>query len=160
MSIINDALKKAAGEKSGAGKPVNTIGIELKRKKQGLNWAPIFVVLALLLVTGPIVAPLFSTPSKTVPPPDAASVTLGSSDAGVRRGQFGIEEMARPATIQPMPGFSLSGLVYSDKESYCLINGQVVKQGEFVSGAKLVSVTKDEAVLDYRGEKIVLPIKN
>jgi hypothetical protein len=168
MSIINDALKKAERDGNG-GKSVKTIGIELKRKKQGLNWGPVFVVLILLLVAGPVVAPMFSTPFKRdysgalkTTAPDAASVTLASADdAGTRRGQFGVEEVPRPAMMQAaMPGFVLSGLIYSDKESYCLINGQVVKQGEFINGAKLVRVTKDEAVLDFRGKQIILPVAN
>lgn len=176
MSIINDALKKAEREgndkvsvpaRGGSASGGKTIGVQLQRKKKGLNWGPVFVILVLLLITGPVIAPMFSTPFKReypgslrTPSTDAASYTVGTAgDNRTPRGQFGIEEMPRPMGNQP-PGFRLTGLVYSAKESYCLINGNVVKQGEFIQGAKLVKVTQDEAVLDFHGAKIVLPVSS
>ena len=56
MSIINEALKKA-GQASKIG-----LGIEMERKKSRMNWGPIFVLLVLFFITGPIIAPIFSSP--------------------------------------------------------------------------------------------------
>ena len=154
---------------------------QLLRKKQKVNWGPIFVLLVLVLITGPIIAPVFSTPFRMTNAPTAfaslrptdpitsnASVTGWAKNAQSppnNRSQFGIEEtpLAASGIVQaagPRPNFSLSGLVYSPKDSYCLINGKIVKTGEQVDGARLVSVTPDKVILDYRGDQIILPVSD
>ncbi len=185
MSIINEALKKAQKEKESA---FPLVGAELRfQKKHGFNWGPIFVLLVLFLITGPIVAPFFaapfkkeatvgSLPSRTVPVgqnslPDSMvqlpKNTIGSPlSTAAHKGQFGIEESLRlpssPGTLVTSPStafkrnFNLSGIVYSPKGSYCIINDKVVKVGETVGGATLLAITPEKVDLDYQGETISL----
>ena len=141
MSIINEALKKAVREKepSFSFRDKETmrrnVEVQLQPKKWRLNWGPVFILLVLTLVTGPIVAPIFSTPFKhavnsgglssslaaqNIP---ARSVTemasLPTPTASVtRKAQFAIEESPVFGTqpvlgISKMPEISLSGIVYS-----------------------------------------------
>lgn len=181
MSIINDALKKAQTE---AKKPEPTpsqaarnLHVEFQKRKPGVNWGPIFVVLVLLLITGPIIAPVFSTPFKPGNPhltavnqkasafqnvaaeparQQLASLTA-QEPAATRQAQFGIEEAIVP-TPYTRPNFLVSGIVYSAQDSYCLINEKVVRVGESIQGAKLAKVTPEEVTLDFHGEKIVIPV--
>ncbi len=181
MSIIHDALKKAQTETKKqdfpSAQPAGRLEIDFQKRKQGLNWGPIFVVLVLLLITGPIIAPVFSTPFKqanaqvaAAPKPMAATsdaegrVELASlpaaaeEAASTRQAQFGIEETMMIPTPYSRPNFALSGIIYSPQDSYCLINDKVIRVGESIEGAKLAKVTPEEVTLEYHGEKIVLPV--
>ena len=175
MSIINEALRKANREKheSSSGKPLGG-GIlqseSLKRKKQ-INWGPVFLFLVFGVITGPIVAPVFTSSFRHVNSISASAVrpvghVVRTSEPVVaeaepskenRKGQFGVEEFSavRPLPLA-IPNLNLTGIVYSEPNSYCIINNKIVKKGEFIQGAQLVSVTGDEAVLDYQGQRISL----
>ena len=180
MSVINEALKKAGqsvmGEKgSGAQTPGSQFRPELLKAKGRINWGPFFVIAVLLLITTPILAPLFHGSFQNTavysnqPVPSTAEKIAGAVN---RRSQFAVEEtpIAAPAApsvaaVAPAPRsflpkltpeFSLDGLVYSTGGSYCLINGKVLEVGGTVNGARLVSVTPTEAVLDYQGKSLVL----
>ena len=175
MSIINDALKKAGQEKGlgsfleNQGTAKKNLGFEIERKKSRVNWGPIFVLLVLFLITGPIVIPIFSSPfrksnfiAETRLAPQAMANLPAQDISANRKSQFGVEEAA---VFQPVakptpqtPYLKLSGLVYSANDSYGIINDQIVKIGDDISGAKLVKITSQEAVLEYQGEKVVLSV--
>ena len=194
MSIINEALKKvgqttppaasAPGAKASPSffiaESAKKIAPELAKKKQKVNWGPVFVLLVLVLITGPLVAPIFSSPYRST---DSAFLvpsyqeTLAASAGNVaapenRKTQFAIEESpilpAAPSGFKNQvsggladrAAFSINGLVYSSPDSYCIINGRVVKVGEKIDGAVLKSVTPEKAVLDYNGTKIDLWINH
>lgn len=177
MSIINEALKKA-GQEKGSGSFLQNqdtakknLEFEMEKKKSRVNWGPIFVLLVLFLITGPIIIPIFSSPFRKSnfinetgsAPRTMAVANLPAQDLSLnRKAQFGIEEAAvfQPAAkpVTQMPYLKLSGLVYSAKDSYCIVNDRIVKIGENVEGAKLVNITPQEAVLEYQGEKIILSV--
>ncbi|PIU39967.1 MAG: hypothetical protein COT00_04175 [Candidatus Omnitrophica bacterium CG07_land_8_20_14_0_80_50_8] len=191
MSIIHEALKKATREK---GMDYSTeeketvqrnIALEFARKKPRLNWGPIFILLVLVLVTGPIVAPIFSTPFKgantsgsisgskaALNVPSVLSPLAGlpmPNPAMDRKAQFAVEESPIFASsptqtvISKMPAFNLSGVIYSDyspKDSFCIINNKIVKVGETVEGAQLVSVSQNMAKIQYQGKEIELSVGN
>ena len=170
MSIINEALKKAWNEKeavpsSGYQETVRKkLDLEYHKKGSRLNWGPIFIILVLLLITGPIIAPLFSTPfQKTTP--GIQTVTAKGNPSLNRKSQFGMEEAplfggtAGPMMLQGTPRFNLSGVVYSAADSsFCIINNKVLKVGENVQGATLVKITPNGALLDFKGNQIELSI--
>ena len=150
MSIINEALKKA-------GQPIITERSEFRKKKTRMNWGPVFVMGVLALITTPLLAPLFNAPYKTAQAgKKSPAFTMPETSSGRVSGQFAVEE-APLAAGPSMPNFSLSGLVYSKTDSYCLINGKVMRIGDQIGGATLSEVTPREVVLNYRGEKVVLP---
>ena len=150
MSIINDALKKAGIEGETVAKPVY-LG-----KKSGTNWVPLAVLLVLFLVAAPFLTPLVGQKSH--------DTSLIANATGHRKAQFGMEEAALPARtpaatggfFSKSPQWILSGIVFSPEDSYCLINGKVVKVGEQVNGAELVRITPDRAVLQLEGREIQL----
>ena len=179
MSIINDALKKAGQPVSGntqthtsaAAKLVQVQPVvEKHRRPSRVNWGPFFVVAIVAFITGPIIAPLLKGPYVQAPagPQETATKqqSMGQEVSSNRaRGQFAIEEaplpsasiltIARPSSSK-MPRFALSGLVYSQAGSYCLINGKVLKVGESVGGATVQSISQNEVVLNYEGSEVRL----
>lgn len=59
---------------------------------------------------------------------------------------------------KPLPTLLLSG-IFSDAEvSYAIINDKIVKEGESIEGARLVSILSNEAELDFEGKPIRLKI--
>ena len=162
MSVINEALKKA-NRTPGTGSPAKP-EVLLQRavpakRNSPINWGPIFVMAVLLLIVSPIVVPLFRSPY--------SNAAGGAYTQGNMRAQFAVEEVpipvpplaalpAQTAVSSTPPNFWLNGLVYSDKDSYCLINGKIVKLGETVGGATLIKVTPSQAVLRYEGRDIML----
>ncbi len=176
MSIINEALKKAQRDKRGV--PLSQANLlsgfdaEFPKKKRGINWGPIFVLSVLLLIAGPILMPVFSTPAKRFvptaasearPKPEASLGSVGNTDT--RQAQFQIEQVAAAPAVNPLsdsarvsqtPYLALSGIVISEGEAYCIINDRVAKPGDNVFGATLLRVTEREAVLDSGGQEITL----
>jgi hypothetical protein len=185
MSIINEALKKAKRERESVaytlqpGDVRKSLDLEYSRRKFEINWGPLFVILVLVLITGPIVLPVFSTPFKkgnfaAGPSPISSKEMIPSENQmrevmtfpsaqmlATKKAQFSLEETPlfsqAAAPITSKPALRLSGIVYvPGKNSYCLINDKVATAGETVEGAKLISIEADKVTLEYQGEKIVL----
>jgi hypothetical protein len=163
MSIIHEALKKARHEQTsvptgGTQEEIRkNLKMEIERSASRRNWGPLFVIVVLVLITGPIVAPAILAPFKNAAPSAPSSPADRTVD---RKKQFRIEEaglfrMAAPAGAK-MPGLRLSGIVYSPKEAYCIINDSILKVGDSVSGAVLTSVTAQSVTLDHQGKQVTL----
>lgn len=173
MSIIHEALKKADKKSENLPSYIYPGSFKNKiEKKRDFNWGPIFILLVLVLVTGPIVAPLFSTSIKQADVDSRELASLPATEetlepsADSRKAQFGMEEMPLSSRLavggtimraQP-PAFRLSGIVLDSQAAFCIINDEIIKQGGQISGAKLTRISADEAELDYQGQKIILTL--
>jgi hypothetical protein len=172
MSTIHEALKKSGQPiigQSDEKKPATSFRLELEppRKRSGVRKGSFFVFAVVALIATPLLASLFSNsfPKRT---PSEAILTPRIIRNSNRLAQFGIEETAvRPMTASSsgvlikdnaLPQFLLSGVVYSDNGSYCLINGKVLKRGENIGGAIVEKISPNGVLLDYLGEKIVVPV--
>ena len=120
----------------------------------------------------------FGTAGYLSSPGAAKNIPAASTDlAGVpqsgstldRKAQFAVEESpifaGSPASpiVSRAPDFNLSGVIYSDfspKDSFCIINDKIVKVGEVVDGAKLLSVSQNMATVEYQGKEITLSVGN
>ncbi len=171
MSIINEALKKAGQEKGqhdvseDQQKHMRNLELEGTPKKKEINWGPVFVLLVLLLITGPVIAPIFSSPFRQVAFSNNSTISsTQETPSSNRKSQFVIEETpvfhAPPAPVMSLqtPSLALSGLVYSKEGSYCIINDTVVKVGDAVQGAKLTKISANEVTFDYQGKTITLAL--
>lgn len=175
MSIINEALKKAGKDRQNdMSRPPIEIGT-YERKKAGFNWGPVFVLLVLALIAGPILIPVFSTPFKKAAPTTsfkatpahqvpvdgthpAAAVPAPMMAASNRRAQFGIEESALSLNAR-VPNLALTGIVFAgDGQSYSIINNQVLKVGDHVQGATLTAIAADMVTVEYRGQSFTVPV--
>lgn len=173
MSIINDALKKAETEKHLREQRAQ-IGEHFlagRTRRNGLNWGPVFVLLVLVLITGPIVAPVFSRPfrsapiqpmtvasSVAVPGADVELASVSANSSGTRHAQFQIEESPLlKAGAFPPPSMQLTGIVYTPHEtSYCIINGQILREGDRLGAVRISKIGTNEVLLDQEGNQIRL----
>jgi molybdenum cofactor biosynthesis enzyme len=57
------------------------------------------------------------------------------------------------------PDLELTGIVTMDNEKIALINGQMVKRGEYIEGAYVINILNDKVYLDLGGKPVVLKIK-
>ena len=159
MSIIHKALKKtnqpviADSQKTNKPSEIPAALRSTDRRKTSASWRPFLVLGILLLVVAPIFAGKFLKES-------------GSPQTSHALAQFAIEEAPLPPPSPAMnkprrnakAPFELSGVVYSEAHSYCLINGVVVSEGESVGGAIVQKITPEEVTLIFSGQKITLPV--
>ena len=86
-------------------------------------------------------------PSAVVAAPDKAAPAV-KAPAGVKK--------IRQAERRPHP-FELSGIIGGD-EPMAIIDNSIVKIGESIRGARLVSVSSDRVTILYKGKEVVLKI--
>jgi hypothetical protein len=95
-------------------------------------------------------------------------VEYTSSQMGIRDPfeSYIIRQQAQPGTQVPqyvsvsLPSMSVQGMVWGGKYGQAIINNQVVKVGESINGAELVSVSKDGIKLLYQGQTFILAPAN
>ena len=151
MSVIHEALKKSNRERE-----LSAPFRGSDRRKASAGWRPILIVGVVLLAVSPIFAARFVK-------------QLGPTEPSRALGQFAMEEAPLPAhpvaaaaaPFRPFKKerFELSGVVFSGGESYCLVNGLVLRKGESVGGATIESIETNSVTLDLSGQKITLPVK-
>lgn len=57
------------------------------------------------------------------------------------------------------PSFTLSGIVYSQQLPLAVINGQALKKGQDIEGAKILDIQEDKVILEKDGKNITLFLK-
>lgn len=65
-----------------------------------------------------------------------------------------------PAPRAPWPALSVSGLLASGTGGSCIINGRVFSAGDMIEGVRIVDITKNGVLAEFRGERRVLTIKH
>lgn len=176
MSIIYDALKKIKTKTSG---PQDTQNKE-KKQKRSLFYPLIYVLMA---VIGVYVANFIFDLFKATPPKPMA-LAIGSqttasrpvalsAQANLTAINLTAQETAEtePPALEPQelrklsvsaePEFRLNGILYdAEAGSIAIINNQILREGDSIEGAKLVSILRDEIELEFEGKTINLKIKN
>jgi hypothetical protein len=56
-------------------------------------------------------------------------------------------------------GIALNGIMYSVQTRCAVINNTMVREGETISGAKVIKITRDEVVLTRGSSEIRLKLK-
>lgn len=56
----------------------------------------------------------------------------------------------------PKSNFILNGIFFSNNDGYALVNNQIVRENDYVDGAKVSSITSNTVELDNAGEVITL----
>lgn len=59
----------------------------------------------------------------------------------------------------PVPSFKLGYILSSGQQRHALINGKKVKQGDLVSGARVLTINARDVELSLNGERIKLKLK-
>jgi type II secretory pathway component PulC len=134
MSIINEALKKIEPE----GK-IETISHSKKRK----GWTVfIFLSLGLILILTSLT--LLKKQPSLLPEKDKSgslpSPSLNSS-----------EDRLPPSLI-------LKGIAHFGEENWAIIDEQIIRQGQFIKGAKVEEIFSDRVELTFEGKRFTLQI--
>lgn len=153
MSIIHEALKKSNPQQGpDTDKSAARPEVELHRRPSSGRWGPLFILFVCFLAAGPVLVPmLFKSP-------------LASRQEPAPAAQFAIEEAPLPASPVRTPApkafrsgkFVLSGIVYSAEDSYCLINGLVLRRGDRVGDAVVEAIAPGSVTLALNGKKLEL----
>ncbi len=173
MSIIHEALKKAARIKKGTKTPdmqkesqtldsdnkITEINLETQpaplkkpKKRQAALILPITIGLMAILITSAIFLLNNYLLRKR---PGVETVSLN---------QIPKEKIPSLLTNKPiqergsLDSFVLTGIVY-DKEPMAVINGSVYAEGEYVSGARVVEISRQRVLLQKEGKQIELKVK-
>lgn len=156
MSIIYDALKKVE-ESAGLG---SKIGVDEAPKARHKN----YLIYALVVGVGIVIANLFFNFFSKVPSRTYLEASKGGEVSKIALPTVNIaKETSAVEVIKPSssvtkesPSLALNGIFYSDNQGYALINNQIVKEGDSVSGANVKVISSNEVELDYEGQVIKL----
>jgi len=153
MSIINEALKKTEDHLQKNKPSVKTPTLKPHNSK------PLLISILILLLA--IKLALELTSHKTKQPPKQVSLTAISTiqTKNLPNPTKEIIPASNPAqnTIKPEEAnFTLNGIFYSSDQSYALINNQIVKENDYVDGAKVNLISAHNVELDKNGEKFSL----
>jgi hypothetical protein len=152
MSIINDALKKAAREKHLFPNKSGQIFSELKGvTKTGyktlIKRLFIWTGVGLTAILVSILAISYFTGFKEV-----------ATDSAIDQSVFHLKSID-VETHHENSGFHLTGIVYDKQRPYAIINQHIVAEGALVNGAKLLEIHPDFVKLFIDGKEHKLTIK-
>lgn len=171
MSIISDALKKARESRTSSESAVFSRERDRRPRqaKSGPRFSPAFLVFTgLAVVSGAVLYPFYARPVYdklaphlvwgSAPPPlpkDDPSTGAGHSAGRPGRSQFSVEE--KPMFLgSENASFSLSGIAQFQDGYVAVVNGQILKKGDQIQGARVLAISSKSVELDYYGERIVL----
>ena len=60
---------------------------------------------------------------------------------------------------KPLPNFTLNGIVWDIDGSWAIINNEIVKAGDALDGAKVISIEPQKVVLSFRDKRFDLVLK-
>lgn len=139
MSLIHEALEKVEQEKKDPSLPRTVISEAREKIRPKENSQVIYgIVIALVLcfILGMIYFLVGSPPEKSASPPATAAI------------------FSRPNQGR----FVLTGVTWVGKDPTAIINNELVRVGDGVSGAKVVRIEEQEVTLDERGQTITLSL--
>lgn len=156
---------KAKQEAAGQSLPVT------EKKSPDLIWIPVSILIFVAVISLAIIItnlnkkPVSTTQptasiesSKTINPPSPAQ-TQPEITAPSALSQNGTEIAPEPPAIKipsAPPALILSGIVAGGKDSYAIIDNEIVKKNDLISGAKVVEIYSDRVVLEFDGAEFTL----
>jgi len=142
MSIINDALKKAA-EKN------NPLSQNDSHRKRWLFWVGTGTALLLAVFAA---ANVFKGPANSVSIQEIASGT----DVSQGTFQFRAVDMEMPLELAD---FRLSGILYDQKKPLAIINKRILGEGALINGAYILEIQPDYVRLSRKDKEFTLKVK-
>lgn len=151
MSIINEALKKTEEhlqKNSAKDSP-------LPPKPSGLKPYILYILILLAgLALGNFIFNLLSYKIQTTQTPKkSAFAVTPATDSPIPA----VLPSQPPEETKPTEtSFVLNGIFFSDNDGYALVNNQIVRENDYVDGAKVGSITASTVKLDNAGQIIIL----
>ncbi|MDD5255653.1 MAG: hypothetical protein PHR11_06350 [Candidatus Omnitrophica bacterium] len=159
MSIIYDALKKIEKKNADGG----------QSKKTGPS--PLLLKSVLLYVLAGCAGLMIASYAfRFFEAPLKQKIPAAKDSAAVVPVQQPLPQAARslaPETPEPdaeapqgpQPVLILNGVFSGGKESYALVNNNIVMPNDTIEGAQVLEIGDDYVVLDFRGKKITLRVQ-
>ena len=63
-----------------------------------------------------------------------------------------------PSTSAKSKGWTVTGIVFNSSSPVAYVNRQMVREGDTVDKAKVISINRKSVVLEYRGDRIEISI--
>lgn len=99
------------------------------------------------------------SPNSTVSPEEALPPAGRPAAWGWREEPF-LSALAHPGALRVpeeiQASLRLSGILQEEAASTCVINGRVLKAGDWVSGYQVILITRDSVLLEGKGEELLL----
>lgn len=169
MSIIYDALKKLGKTSSAPLAPVNTDPGATAQKPSSKH--RYYVLCLIVICLGFVGANMLHSYFWSIPRPAAtAKIALSVAEkTSIFKGDIP-EARPSPQIEQPdektisyispetrmKKSLVLNGIFYSEDGTYALINNQIVRSGDVIEEAKVISIGQEEVVLEYEGVALTL----
>lgn len=176
MSIINEALKKVEREQEQSfniaipaqADKQEVVRIIKQEKENAVNFfarkmiivwvcgfALLFIIILIVIPTGKKSKVTYSKISNFIGEVQSAAPVAPA--AQIVSGTDALTKIIEPLTSHA--GFKLSGIMLGEGEPTAIINNKIVKQGDDVAGATVVSIDEKQAKLTYQGQELTLSIK-
>ena len=68
-------------------------------------------------------------------------------------------KLKRRTVDKPPPKVSLEGIIWSQEEPIAVINGTILKVHDFIGGAKVLQIDRDQVTLLYRSKRFVFRLE-
>ena len=188
MSIIDEALRKVAKERDKAKRrpvepkssPLESENIKslsaryVKSKTVIVSGILLLLAIAFLTVTNIFLVPppgiKETMPAETSgdfieTPVEAEAYTEVRSEIALIEEKVGLMgKMAKAFKIEStqeefLSNFTLNGIVYDMEDPWAIINNKVVKVGETLDGAAVISIAPQKVVLLFKNERFDLAVK-
>jgi len=173
MSIIYDALKKVEGKFDESSQDKENF------KPREKTWMNIFLGVMAIGAGFFIAAVIFNSgffdrfikggynvlpPAKSIitmndtktPPIIPLEKSQPATETGHPKDITPEESATKPILNEVAPTLTLNGVFFSENEGYALINNQIVREGDTISGAEVVRITMDGVELKANGRSIKL----
>jgi hypothetical protein len=59
-------------------------------------------------------------------------------------------------TTVPLPSLSIQGIIWNTNMPQAIVNGQIVKEGDSVSGVRVVKIEKEGITVDNQGQEVLI----
>ena len=151
MSIINEALKKT--EEQLQKNSTNNTSLRSKHSKIKLFLVSILILSAGILL-GNFIFILLKNKTKTAQTPKENTLPLIQTKAALVPPILPSPSLIEKKT--PAASFVLNGIFFSDNDGYALVNNQIVRENDFVDGAKVSLITANSVELVNADETLTL----
>lgn len=156
MSIISEALRKA--EKSLRDRP-QTSTFDPPAKNRSFRNGILFLLILFLAVM--VVRNIFHAGEKNDSIQMSRDTGLSSTPAveGFEPASVISQKEGNVFFQQKAEDFRLTGIALMEEESFAVINGDIFKKGDIISGAELTQITQNEVTLSRDGKEKRLTLK-
>ena len=101
----------------------------------------------------------FESQLPVIEPPAPKPLTPAEGKVESPEVKGGGQDKAAALPKPPLPALNITGLVWGSKKPQAIINGEIIKVGDTISGVKIVSIKKQSIEIEFYGEVLTIEVK-